>query len=340
MPRLPRPLLLALPLVGVLATTLVGCGSPSGPPDEADRPPVTRQAFGGGPVGGAFQTFANAMALIVAETDPNLEIAAEGTGGSGANLRGVDSRDLDYGISFSGDLFLGRRGMLPQDPKAYGEVRSVAALYGGVAHLVVSADSGIATVDDLPGHRIAVGNAGSGAALSATRFLGSLGLLDRIEAEYLGYSQAAEALADGKIDGFWVLSAFPNAAVTQAAASTDIRLVDLWTPAGASGFLDEYPFYSRRPLLGGVYPGVDDEVTSFQDAAWWTAHSGVAPERVEAALEAVFSDEGLRRMVQSHPAAAEMSLEAGLQGLSAPLHPGAEAFWTARGATIPDVAGD
>ena len=283
----------------------------------------TRQAFGGGPVGGAFQTFANSMSLIMAGADPKLEIAAEGTGGSGANLRGVSAGDFQYGISYAGDIYLGRKGLLPKDANKYLDAAPVAGLYGGVAHLVVPAGSEILSVKDLAGKRVALGNAGSGAALSATRFFKALGLYDALQVEFLGYSQAAEALRDGKLDAFWVLAAFPNAAVTQAASSIDVRLLDLHTPAANSDFFKQYPFYTRRDLVGGRYPNVPDNVPSFQDTAYVTANASVPPELVYGALKAIFSAEGLRRMAQAHPAAKEMDPKSPFMGLPAPLHPGA-----------------
>jgi hypothetical protein len=95
--------------------------------DEEARDDV-RQAFGGGPVGGAFQTFANAMSLILQEEYGYLDIAAEGTGGSGANLRGVNANDYQYGIVYAGDAFLGERGLLPEDDTEYTNVRPAASL--------------------------------------------------------------------------------------------------------------------------------------------------------------------------------------------------------------------
>jgi TRAP transporter TAXI family solute receptor len=335
---------------------LVACGggtptdSPNGgetPADSSDAstdsaPPAAsgetvRQAFGGGPVGGAFQTFANALSLIIADADPNLELTAEGTGGSVENLRSVNSNDVQYGIVYAADMFLGREGTLPEDPTVYDSVRPVAALYGGVIHLVVTQSSGIQTVDDLPGKRIALGNAGSGAALSAERFFKHLGLYDQIQIEFLGYSQAAAAMGDGQLDGFWILAAFPNASVTEATTFTDIRLIDVYTPAVDSGFLDTYPFYSQRDLLGGAYEGLPDNVPSFQDTAIWVSNKDVSDDLVYNALQAVYSDEGLERMREAHPAAAEMVPADGVKGIPIPLHPGAYRYWQEIGAEVPDT---
>ena len=299
---------------------------------------TVRQAFGGGPVGGAFQTFANAMSLIAADNIPGLELSAEGTGGSGENLRSVNSGDIQYGISYAGDIYLGGLGQLPGDETEYTDVRPVASLYGGRVHLVVRADSGIETVADLEGKRIAPGNAGSGAAISAERFFTHMGLWDKMTIEFLGYSQAASAMGDGQLDGFWILAAFPNSSVTEATTVTDIKLIDLDTPAKESGFYEAMPFYSPTVLTGGTYDGVPDDVGSFQDTAIWTAHKDVPDEIVYAAVQSVFSEEGLERMVEAHPAAAEMTIPTGAAGIPVPLHPGAAQFWIDQGTTIPDAA--
>ncbi len=322
-----------------------GDASPSPAGDTAESPaaaaPQTggrvRQAFGGGPVGGAFQTFANAMALIIADADPNLEVAAEGTGGSAENLRGVDANDFQYGIVYAADMYLGREGQLPEDPNRYTNVKPVASLYGGVIHLVVSQASGIQSVADLPGKRIALGNAGSGAALSAERYFRHLGLIDQMQIEYLGYSQAAAAMGDGQLDGFWILAAFPNASVTEATTFTPIRLIDVYNPGVEAGFFEAFPFYSERTLLGGAYPGVDEDVPSFQDTAILVSNGDVPEEMVYNAVKAIFSEDGLRRMREAHPAAAEMTLEDGVKGIPIPLHPGAYRFWQEVGTEVPET---
>jgi hypothetical protein len=295
-----------------------------------------RQAFGGGPVGGSFQTFANAMALIMQDEYENLDIAAEGTGGSGANLRGVNAGDFEYGIVYAGDAFLGQRGMLPEDDTEYTSVYPAAPLYGAVVHLVVSEESGIESIDDLPGKRIALGNAGSGAALSAERYFTHLELIDQMEVEFLGYSQAAQAMGDGQLDGFWILTAVPNASVTEATTYTDIDMIDVYNPGVEAGFFDEFPFYTERVIPGGTYPGVEEDLPSFQDTAMLVANEEVPPELVYDALDAIFSDDGLDDMRQAHPAAQEMARENGVQGIPVTIHPGAYQYWTEQGAEVPE----
>jgi hypothetical protein len=71
-----------------------------------------RLAFGGGPTGGTFQYFSNAIAIMLSKSLPNVEVSSEGTGGSAENLKRLDSGEVDFGIVYSGDLWLGSRGEL------------------------------------------------------------------------------------------------------------------------------------------------------------------------------------------------------------------------------------
>jgi TRAP transporter TAXI family solute receptor len=337
-------------LLVVVMALISACGSapaaapaPAAPAGDAAPAPAPaasgqtlRYAFGGGPVGGVFQVYADVLSLIINDSVENVDITAEGTGGSAENLRSVNAGDRQFGIVYSGDVALGAQGVLPEDTTVYDQVMPVAPLYGGVAHLVVTVNSGINSVADLPGKRIALGNAGSGAALSAERYFTSLGIYDQINIEFLGYSQAAAAMGDGQLDGFWVLAGFPNASVTEASTFTPIKLIDIYTPGVEGGFFEDYPFYSQRALLGGAYPGNDTDVLSFQDGALWVANASVPEDVVYNALRAVFLDGGLDRLREAHPSANETGLEFGINGITNRLHPGAVRFWEEQGVNIPD----
>lgn len=321
---------------GTSFTTTVPTAAPAGEAQQPAPAQTLRYAFGGGPVGGVFQVYADVLSLIIKAKVPGVDITAEGTGGSAENLRSVNAGDRQFGMVYSGDVALGALGQLPDDPTVYDKVMPVAPLYGGVAHLVMSEASGINSVNDLVGKRIALGNAGSGAALSAERYFKALGLFDKIQIEYLGYSQAAAAMADGQLDGFWVLAVFPNASVREAAAATKIKLIDIYTPGVEGGFFQQYPFYSQRMLTGGAYDGVPNDVPSFQDTALWVANADVPEDIVYQALKAVYLEGGLDRLREAHPSAKEMGLEVGITGIANKLHPGAVKFWTEQGVQIPD----
>lgn len=293
-----------------------------------------RLGFSGGPDGGTFQYFSNGIATRLTHTIPELEISNLPSAGSVENIRRVNAGEADFGIAYSGDIYLANKGMLAKDPKQYRNVKVLAYLYGAPAHLVTLANSDIHKVEDLIGHKVAVGGAGSGAAAAAQRYFSKLGLWSQMEIEFIGYSKAARALAGKQIDAMWVFAGFPNASVTQVAAREKIRLIDTWSSGSQKGVFKEFPFYSPVSIPAGTYPGVMQETKTFQDSALWIAGKKVRPEIVHQALDNIFNPEGLAYMIKVKKTARAMSIAGGLTGVVTPLHQGARQFWEQKGLTF------
>ena len=262
-------------------------------------------------------------------------MSAESSGGSAENVRRVHTGDFDFGLSYSVDIALGATAQLPGDTRIYDKVRAMAYLYGAPAQLVVLADSPFQSAQDLIGKRVAVGNAGSGAALSAERFFRHIGVWDKFSPQFLGYSAAASAFKDRKIDAFWVLVGYPNASIIEAATGDRIRLINVAKDAEETGFYKEFP-YASRTIPAGTYPGQTEDVLTFEDSTLLVTRSDVDEEIVYKVMKAMWSKDGLEHMVQAHRAAREMNMENNFKGSSRPLHKGAAKFWTEMGFTIPD----
>lgn len=329
-------------VLGLLALT--GCGEEKKAEPKAEQateqaaPAKEKQflAFGGGPTGGTFNFFANKMSSIISHTYDYLDVSPKGSGGSAENLRTLDKASVDFGIVYSGDAYIGRMGKLVNDETKYENVRAISFLYGAPAQLVVRKDAGIASAYDLEGKIVAIGNPGSGAALSAERFFKHLGIWEKMEPRNLGYSQAAADFSDNKIDAFWVLVGFPNSSIIEAATRTPVTLLNVNMDAEKSGFYDAYPFYTPTEIPAGTYEGQDEAVKTFQDSALWCTNGKVADDVVYDALTAVYAEQGLKDMATAHKAAKAMSIQSGIDGVSVPLHPGALKFWEEKGLSIPE----
>lgn len=324
----------------LLITSLLfsfGCSSDksSDEPSVGTQPQKRFLAFGGGPTGGTFNFFANKMASIISAKYDWLNVSPKGSGGSAENLRTLNLNGIDVGIVYSGDAFLGRNGKLPLDSMHYDKVRAISFLYGAPAQLVVRKDSGIKSAFDLEGKVVAIGNPGSGAALSAERFFRHLNLWDKITPRKQGYSQAAADFVSSKVDAFWVLVGYPNSSVIEAASRTPISLVSLHQDATKTGFYDLYPFYSRVEIPADTYDGQSEPAITFQDSSLWCANEKLDTDIVYDCLKAIYSKKGLKDMVTAHKAAKNMSIPNGIKGASIPLHPGAVKFWKEKGIDIP-----
>jgi len=315
-------------MIGLLAVALIALGITSVPAADYSI------KIGGGPTGGTFNTFTNAMAVYVPKVNPNIQASSVGSGGSVENLKRIHNGESDFGLCYAVDSALGYVGKLPQDPVKYNKIRSMGYLYGAPAQLVVRADSGVKSAMDLKGKRVALGNAGSGAAASAERFFRHIGLWDKFNPDFLGYSQAASAFQDGKIDAFWVLVGYPNRSIIEAAVQTKIALVDVGVDAEKTGFYKAFA-YSPMTIPAGTY-GKDMPATkSFQDACILTTNMDQPENLVYTIMKTLWSKKGMEAMVMAKKSFNEMTLQNGFTGASVPLHPGAVKFWKEQGKEIP-----
>ena len=81
------------------------------------------------------------------------------------------------------------------------QVCFIANLYSQVLHVIVPSDSGIETVEDLKGRRIAIGDQGSGDLAASLPLLRHLQLkLNQIEPAYLSYQEIKEQFGEKTLD--------------------------------------------------------------------------------------------------------------------------------------------
>ena len=313
-------------IIGVCAFSMITFGF------SADSFAKKRIIFGGGPAGGTFQVVANAIQVYKpVKAIEKYSVKAQTSAGSVENLRKINAGRQQMGVVYSGHVWLGRNGQMKNDPKKYEDVLAVAWLYGAPAQLVVRADSGIKNVKDLVGKKVGVGNAGSGAFANCELFFSHMGVWDKIERNAMGYNDAASAFGNNQLDAFWLFTAFPSGAVIMAAQTNDIGLVNLDADAEASGFFKKYPYFGKLAVPAGTYKGVDYESPSFQDSTLWVANSKTPADVVYKLLSIIYTDEGLKHMVEQKKTFKHMSLKTGATNIVTPFHPGAEKFWKEKG---------
>ena len=313
-------------LIGSAALLSVAASLP------AAAPAGKRMVFGGGPAGGTFQIVANAIQTFgPIKASADYTIRAQSSAGSLENLRKIDRGRMQFGVVYSGHVYLGRNGRLKNDASKYENVLAMSHLYGAPAQLVVRKGSGIRSVRDLAGRKVAVGNAGSGAFANCELFFSHMGIWDAIERNAMGYNDAAAAFGNRQLEAFWLFTALPSGAVILAAQTNDIALVDLAAEAKKSGFFEKYPYFSMGAIPAGTYRGVDRTVSSFQDSALWVANTRVPADVVYDLLSKVYTEAGLAYLRSQKETFKHMSVRNGIKGVVTPLHPGAERFWTEQG---------
>ncbi|MFH1019302.1 MAG: TAXI family TRAP transporter solute-binding subunit, partial [Pseudomonadota bacterium] len=186
------------------------------------------------------------------------------------------------------------------------------------------------------GKKIATGGPNSGAALTFELFTKHLGLWGKFTPIYLGGGKAVDAVGDRQVAAFnWTVN-IGHSTITQAAATYEIRLIDLGTPAEKSGLYKAYPYFSPCTIPAGAYKWIDEPVPSFQQSTTWTANKDVDAEVVYQMIKQMYAAENKEFLTNSiGKVFLEMTKENALAGITIPLHPGAERFWKEQGVAIP-----
>jgi len=286
--------------------------------------------IGGGPTGGTFNQFSNAMAVYLPKAAPNIEARSVGSGGSVENVKRVSSGASEFGLCYAVDMNLAFKGKLPQDTHKYEGQRSIGYLYGAPAQLVVRGGGKVKTAYDLKGKRVAVGNAGSGAAASAERFFRHIGVWDNFKPTLIGYSAAASAFRDGEIDAFWVLVGYPNRSIIEASVQEKIALLDIGVEAEKTGFYKVFA-YSPVVIPAGTYGKDMPETKSFQDSTILAVNKDLPEDLVYAVTKAMWSAAGMEAMTTAKAEFASMNMGNAFSGSSV----GAVKFWKEKGKQIP-----
>ncbi|MDI5934463.1 TAXI family TRAP transporter solute-binding subunit [Halomonas kalidii] len=263
--------------------------------------------------------------------DHGIRCNAPSTGGSVANINGIKSGELDMGVAQSDVQYQAYNGTGNFEGEPYEDLRAVFKIHGEPLTVLARADSGIESLGDLEGKRVNIGNPGSGQRNTMEVVMGAMGW-DKSSfsrAEELEAAEQAAALSDNNIDAMVYVVGHPNGSIQEATTTVDSRLVPI-EGEEIDALIEEYPYYSKAVIPGGLYEGNDEDVNTFGVSATLVSSASVDEDVVYEAVKTVF--ENFDRFKRLHPAFENLNEEEMIsQGLSAPLHDGAKRYYVERG---------
>ena len=261
----------------------------------------------------------------------NLKCTAPSTGGSIANINAIKAGDMDMGVAQSDWQFHAYNGSSQFEGDKFDKLRAVFSVHGEPFTVVARADSGVTTFDDLFGKRVNVGNPGSGQRATMDVVLEAMGKSsdDFALASELKPAEQSAALGDNKVDAIIYTVGHPNGSIQEATSTVDAKLVNV-TGDAIDKLVGDNPYYAKAVIPGGLYKGNDEDIQTFGVKATFVTSADVDDDVVYTVVKAVFDN--FDRFKGLHPAFATLQ-EADMisDGLSAPLHPGAEKYYRERG---------
>ncbi|HEX6346847.1 TAXI family TRAP transporter solute-binding subunit [Umezawaea sp.] len=185
-------------LLGALAVTACGTTAPT-----ADL------TLAAGEQGGLYLDFAT---LLARQLGPTVRVTPRVTAGSLENLSLLRDRRADLGLTLA-------------DTATGTDLRALGRVYENYFQLVVRADDPARSARDLAGRPLSLGARGSGASVFGDRLVAEAELGERVD--HLPLAEAAQALADRRIDAFLWSGGVPTPTVSTLDDRIPIRLLPL-----------------------------------------------------------------------------------------------------------------
>ena len=286
-----------------MAVGLAGCGG-------GEKEQFINIATGG--TAGTYYPIGGAIAEILNKNGMNA--SAQSTGASVANINMLKDKQVELAIVQNDITYYAVNGEeMFKDSGKVENLNGIASLYPETCQFVVREDSGIKSIADLKGKRVAVGAAGSGAEANARQILEAYGLTyNDIEEQFLSFAEGAYAIKDGTVDAAFVTAGYPTASVQDVASQNKIRLLAIGDDQ-AKILADKYPFYTKTVIPAGTYQGFDEDTKSVSVMAILVANDKIDAALGEKLTKAIFDN--VDKIAAAHSAGKNITKDGALKGM-------------------------
>lgn len=287
-----------------LAVGIAGCGG------SGDKEQFINIATGG--TAGTYYPIGGAIAEVLNKNGMNA--SAQSTGASVANINMLKDKQVELAIVQNDITYYAVNGteMFKETGKVE-NLQAIASLYPETCQFVVREDSGIRSIADLKGKRVAVGAAGSGAEANARQILEAYGITyEDVNEQFLSFAEGSYALKDGTVDAAFVTAGYPTSSVQDIASQNKIRLL----PVGDDQIKvlsEKYPFYTKTTVPAGTYQGFDEEIQTVSVMAILVVNDKIDAALGEKLTKAIFDN--LDKIAAAHAAAKSITKATALEGL-------------------------
>lgn len=308
-------------LVKLTAITAVAVGASFGPQAAVAQDELR---IGTASLGGAFYPVGQALSNSINEFADGYTMVPIVTGGGAENPRLIANGEVEIAIASASLAYQAHGGTGPY-PEAL-DIRAIGTLHSSILHMVTLPDSGIQSIEDLRGKRVAAGPAGGGTLNILRDVLAVHDMtLDDIIPSFVSYSDGFSQLTDGNVDASFAIAGYPTGAVIQAQAMNELSFIELSDEAMAA-LRAEHPYYSQIDVPADVY-STGEPFTAIASANLLIAPTDMSDELAFTIAQAIYDN--MDALIAETALAAKIVPEESVN-LPIPLHPGAAAYFEGR----------
>ncbi len=285
--------------------------------------------IGGGASGATFFMMASGISKLVNENVKWLDATPE-VGGSVLNVRRIGTQKLPVGIVTTDTAYHGIYGGPEFKNERYPDIRAIFSGHVSYWHMVTLESSGIKTIQDLKGKRVAIGYPGGSVEAVTREILKEYDLIpDRdFKNYYLTPEEVVTALKDGTIDAGAQLTGAPSGAFLDISTTHKIRILPV-SPDMQDKIIKKFPYYVKDAFKKGIYPGLTEPVPALSIGSYLLTHKNAKDELAYQLAKLIA--ENTKTLGAIHPSGLEWNLDTVKKGFAIPIHPGALKYFHERG---------
>lgn len=278
-----------------------------------------------GGTSGVYYPLGVALSQIYSKAIPEAKSSVQATKASAENLNLLQAGRGEIAFTLGDALSDAWKGNAEAGFKTpLKKLRGVASIYPNYIQIVASDDSGIRTLADLRGKRVAVGAPKSGTEINARAVLKAAGLSysDLGKVEYLPFGESVELMKNRQIDATLISAGLGVSALRDLA--TSVKMVIVPIPPEIVAKIND-PAYQTAIIPANTYDGQTTDAHTVAIGNVLVTREDLSTDTVYKMTKALFSN--LDQMVAAHSAAKGIKLENAVRGMPVPLHPGAEKYY-------------
>ena len=278
---------------------------------------------------GLYYRLASRIEKAVESSHADVAIELITSAGSTENISRLESKEAQIAL-------------VQNDAQGGKAVRSIAALYPEVLHLLCRADKNIRSLSDLKERRMGIGAVGSGTEQLTGKLLEFVGVSLDPERVWRGsFAESLQLVKSGELDGTFILAGAGADIVGKAMRDEQVELVPIQmheysgqeaeaiAREFADGFRVHYPHIEPQTIPLMAYEGRPAApVPTLSVQAVLVCHESVDAEIVERITRTLFSQRAV--LSQQETAFAHLNEQGAQATLQFPLHTGADNYYRRR----------
>lgn len=284
-----------------------------------------RLTMGTGGTAGTYYPFGGALAQVISDKSGVVAITAQSTGATGENLNLIHNGDIDLALVQNDLAHYAYNGLEIYKDNKVTNFKTITRLYPELIHVVAQADSGIKTLADFKGKKISVGASGSGNEANCRQIFELLNLTySDIKPLFISYAETTNHFKDRQVDAFVYTTGIPSPSIMDITTMQPAVFVPIDGKL-RDDITKKYPFFAADAIPADSYKGQTGVVETIAVQCMLVVREDIPEETVYAMTKALF--ENLDALKNAHAKGKDVVLEKALNGVTVPVHPGAEKYY-------------